>query len=899
VAAAEDSFVLRAGRVYPVTADVAGPIAPGVVIVRNGKIVAVGDDALALPADLPVLDFPDATVMPGLVSAANELGGRHQGEESVAAGYRAIDAYRPFDRFDAILAAGVTTVHLSPGDHRLVTGQGAVVKLGGPMAGRVLSDRSDLTVNLDASAYDPPEQVEYPIPASADVAIEPSKPQRPASRLGQILAIEEHLDAALSPQADAEFDAHRDALTRAWNEKLPWRVQTERPADIAEAIALLKERGRTGYLVGGAEAVDVAERIDESRLPLVYRVRTSLRAIERDLGSDPDRLDDELANLKRLRGVPLALAGASGEATGDLRLAAARALAAGLDEATVLEAITVVPAQILGVADRVGTLAPGKDADIIVLSGDPLETSSHVLRAYIGGQIAFDAPRPRATVIRAGTIWVDDETRIENGSVLIEDGKITAVGHRVPHPPFAAVIDAGPAGFVTPGFVDAHGHLGLEGDRSALATELDLGWLIGAPDLAERRVARAGVTTTLVAPYRAANGGSQVAAIRTAGDGRADRVVRGTAAVFFDVTDQEAIGAGEQIKKRLDAGKKYLETWLKFEKELAEWKEKIAKGEPVEVKPAAQDVKKTEGQEDPITGTWSVTVSGGPIPEPQTGTLRARLDGDSIEGRLDIPGQPGDVKVVATFDGKHISGYIEIDTGGMGTLTLEADLIETDHIVGTISFQGLSIDLDAVRTDKKAVDFKVVKRRKRGKDGRPLPPEVDQKLEPLRSVLEKKIPLLVAARTAAQIKEVLDTADAFEARVVLLGAEESAVLAERLAEKKVGVIAPTSVLRWEHNRPYHQSDDLSRRKVPVAFQSDREDGARNLPLVAMHAVERGLSADQALAALTCHAARMFQLDDRIGAIREGMDADLVIFTGHPFEAGSRIKRVIAAGKEVR
>ena len=191
---------------------------------------------------------------------------------------------------------------------------------------------------------------------------------------------------------------------------------------------------------------------------------------------------------------------------------------------------------------------------------------------------------------------------------------------------------------------------------------------------------------------------------------------------------------------------------------------------------------------------------------------------------MSVPGAPEEAKVVATLDGKHISGEIQIDTGGMGYPTIEADIVEEDHIVGVISFQGMDVDLDANRIDKASVVFKVVKRKSRGKDGRPLPPEVDESLEPLRAVIDQKIPLLVAARSAAQIDVALKTAEAFEISVVILGGDQAQAHAEVLAEKSFGVVLPTRIVRKKHNRWYHQADDLTRRGVPIGFQSDAEDG---------------------------------------------------------------------------
>ena len=87
--------------------------------------------------------------------------------------------------------------------------------------------------------------------------------------------------------------------------------------------------------------------------------------------------------------------------------------------------------------------------------------------------------------------------------------------------------------------------------------------------------------------------------------------------------------------------------------------------------------------------------------------------------------------------------------------------------------------------------------------------------------------------------------------------------------------------------------------MPIAFQSNAEDGARNLPAVVLFAVERGLSAEAALEALTVGAAKAYKIDDRVGTIEPGKDADLVIFSGHPFlEAGSILK-IVVDGKEVR
>jgi hypothetical protein len=258
-------------------------------------------------------------------------------------------------------------------------------------------------------------------------------------------------------------------------------------------------------------------------------------------------------------------------------------------------------------------------------------------------------------------------------------------------------------------------------------------------------------------------------------------------------------------------------------------------------------------------------------------------------------------RIVGTLTGQSLRGTIEVETGGMGTPSWEATIDRDDHMTGTISVQMFSVNFEADRTDRGAVEFKVTRGRRRttGEDGRPLPPRVDESLEPVRAWLEKRVAALVEVSTTQEIDAVLDYLVEKEGLpVVLLGAENAAMQAERLRQAEVGVIVPPQIMRTRDDEPYHQADDLARRGVTFAFQSNAEDGARLLPLVGLHAVERGLSAERALAALTVDAARLFRIDDRVGVLAPGRDGDVVMFSGHPFEADSRVLRVFVNGREV-
>jgi imidazolonepropionase-like amidohydrolase len=922
------SFVIRAKTVYPVTPDQPGPIDRGMIVVRDGRIEAVGRD-LPVPPDLPLLDLRDEVVCPGFVSAGSCLVSPHTGPESVSGAYHAADAFDTYDDYEEVLARGTTTAHLSPGEHRLVSGVGAVVKLAGSPHTRTLKPAADLTITL--GVFGPPLLFKPPFYASSDVPIEPARRQRPDSRLGQFLELEERIagGAGVSP---AKFDIHSYAFNEAWAAGLPLRIEAERATDIEGALQFLHrlEAGATGkraaYLVGLTE-IDRVVAAAHPEVPLVLRVERDYRAPGGNIGGDPEAPEPSLntaAHLAELApALRFALAGETGDRREDLRMAAILAVRGGLAPERALAAITRVPAEILGVDDRVGSLAPGKDADLLVLSGEPLDINSFARQAYVSGQLAFSSPPPSGPahaaakketgippplVIRAGTIWVGDGTLIRDGSLLIENRKIQAVGQRVPHPPFARIIDAGPDAFLAPGFIDAYGHLGLENDNTVAGPDLPVHRSVAVAGREFLRVARAGVTTVLQAPYRGAPNGAQMAAIKTFGCDRDQLIAREVAGLKFSLRGQDPLTASEALRKVFQAAKKYDDDWKKYETDLAKWKE--AGGKPT-TKPAEGGETVEQGRPDPVTGKWEYTIQGGPLPEPVSGWVLLRLTGTSIEGRIFDPMSGEESRVSGSLHGNDITLEVDVDTP-VGKPTIRATIDREDHAVGRVTLGEYSLEFQATRVDKTAVEFKV-QRAQRSKDGRPMPPKLDPNLEPFRPLLAGKIPAVVDVETAAQINTAVKLfTDELKLPLVLLGAEGAVDIADQLLARKagaatttapaseptIGVVAPREIEQVRARRPYCQAADLSRRGIRVALQSDSEDGARDLPLMGLFAVRAGLGGDAALKALTIDAARMYKLDDRIGALEPGRDGDVLIFHGYPFDTGSRLERVIVGGQEV-
>jgi imidazolonepropionase-like amidohydrolase len=789
-----------------------------------------------------------------------------------------------------------------------VSGTGAVVKLAGPRDRRVLSAAADLTITL--GAFDPPVLVDRPYRASADVAIPPATMQRPDSRLGQFFELDEQIAAARAWLADPDahrrerYNMHIRAFAEAWAERRLLRIQVRRVEDVQHVLDWLDglagdDGPRAAYLIGLTEAGQLDAELFRQDVPLVLRVEQHYRHPTWNVGTHPDALDPQPDSAGRLghAGAPLVLAGPLGDRAEDLRMAALIAMRGGMPAAQALAAITRVPAEILGVAERVGSLAPGRDADLLILSGDPLATGTCVQRVYVDGLLAFERPAADALVVRGGTLWVGNGSEIRDGELLIEDGCIAAIGRRVPHPPGARIVDAGPDAFITPGFIDAYGHLGLRGDQTQVGPDVPLHRAIGVPDATFERVAQAGVTTVMLAPYRGANG-ARLTAIKTRGQDRAQLVARELGGVRFSFMVGDPVSDIGRLKSALEAGKQYVAAWAKYEEELAQWKKgELAKSEA----PKPADKPAEQKRDDPITGTWEATLAGEPLPEPVSLTVRLRLSGNKIEGRTTDPGGSGeDVELTGTLDGENVTLEIEQETP-VGKPIIKAVLDREDHMTGFVEIAQFQIAFGATRVDRAVAEFKVKRRKPKRDDGRPDPPDVDENLEPYRPLLAGKVPAVVDVETAAQIDAVLKLfVDEYKLPLILRGARDAADVADELVARrdKLGVIVAPDLAGWRSGRMYHPVVDLGRRGVPVALQSDREDGARNLPLMGLYAVQQGLGGDAALRALTCDAARIYKLDDRVGTLEPGRDGDVLIFDGHPFDAGRQLRRVIIRGQEV-
>jgi imidazolonepropionase-like amidohydrolase len=936
------------------------------VTIRGGKVVAVSPmDApgVSIPAKAKVLERD--VVAPGFVLTELQDGYRRT-EESLGARYQVIDGFDPHGRGHPLLASGITTAFLHPGMNRLASGQGAVVKLGGPAEGRVLRDRAELCLSAGAGALGPPPRVKIPFPSSSDVPIEPSKAQRPSGRSGIIPELAAKLrealaysQARLGPAAERpELDANLAALAEAVLDGRI-RVEANRVDELRNLIRLLRELSLEPVISGGVESYKVLEELAGLGSGVVYRLPYGISP-RGDSGEGPRSITPRWDTPRRLAeaGIPFAFAPRAGEAQ-DLRLGAALSVRGGLSASAALAAITRQAAQLLGVGERVGHLGVGADADFVVLSGEPLATATRVSETWIAGELVFDARAPkrgkrpaRALVVRAGKIVTGAGPVIRDGAVLVVDGQIAAVGSSVPVPLGARVIDAGPEAVVTPGFVDAYGHFGLQGGSGRELEKAPLGKLLGEDRESTKRVARAGVTTAVVGGRTISRSGGRLGALKTLGteelqgDFRRGFLLEEITASVIDLSREDPQGAPKGLMARLAAAKQAAAKWAKYRKALADWVKKrdakkakdreaqikkrrprVKKSKKGDAKDGAKkddakkdDAKKDDAKKDdakkgdakdgekkikktkkfdPISGTWEFTISGGPLPEPREGgqmLLKLEPDGKTITGVAKPPGGTGDdAPISGTLNGKEVELNLEVDSP-FGKPKIKGTLDGEDHMTAKLLLGPLALDVDATRIERSVPVIKIEIRRGKSKDGRPEPPAIPPAIDGFRLALEGKAPILVKVSHPGVALAVLDLAKKARFRVVFVDFADADLIADQLKAAGAGVLVrPESRSRADGG---NLAAHLDAAGIPFAFMSQSGDGAEWLPLRVVGAVARGLDAGSALGALTNDAARLLGLSDRVGSLEVGKDGDLLIFNGSPMEATTRLERVFVRGREV-
>ncbi len=481
------SVLIRNATIIPITSPT---LTNASILIRDGKIEAIGDIP-NVPAGVTVIDGTGRFVIPGLVDAHSHLGtdGTNEGGLSISAEVRIADLINPTSvgLFRAV-AGGVTTHHVMHGSANPIGGQNAIVKIKyGTSAQEMLMADAPRTIKFALG-----ENV-----TRANRSRGTTGARRfPGSRMGVEAVIRDAMETAKGYQADwDEFkkrsaagedvliprrDLRLDALADILRGDLTVHSHCYRSDEILRLLAVAEDYGfRIGTLQHVLEGYRIAPEIARHGAGASTFSNFWAYKVEA-FGAIPHN-----AALMTNHGINVSINSDSANTIRYFGQEAAKSVKwGGLNENEALRLVTINPAMQLQIDDRVGSLEVGKDGDVAIFNGHPLNTFSKCVMTLIEGEVYFEDDLPettepasaanipgpvdrtipetphRAYAIVGATVHPISGPVIENGTVVIIEDKITAVGVGATVPPGAGVIDA--AGLhVYPGLIDAGGNLGL------------------------------------------------------------------------------------------------------------------------------------------------------------------------------------------------------------------------------------------------------------------------------------------------------------------------------------------------------------------------------------------------------------------------------------------------------
>jgi len=383
-----ESFAVVAGKLWTMAGP---PIENGVVLVRDGRIERVGAaDEVAIPDGYRRLEA--AVVTPGLIDAHTVVGlaGIYNVDHDqdqldttspIQPELRAVDAYNARERLvEWVRELGVTTIHTGHGPGALVSGQTMIAKT----LGDTVEEAVVRPVAMVAMTIGPEVEDRFDSPGTRAKGV--------AMLRADLVKAREYARKREAKDADKRpaRDLHLEILAQVLAGELPALVTAERAADILTALRLQREFGFRLVLDGAAEAYLVLDEIRAAGVPvIVHPTMARLAGSTRNASLETaGRLADA--------GIPIAFqSGYEGYVpkTRVVLFEAAVAAANGLGFERALAATTIDAARLLGIDERVGSLEPGKDADLVLYDGDPFEYTSHVCTVLVDGRLASESCR--------------------------------------------------------------------------------------------------------------------------------------------------------------------------------------------------------------------------------------------------------------------------------------------------------------------------------------------------------------------------------------------------------------------------------------------------------------------------------------------------------------------------
>ncbi len=393
------------GKVMTITQ---GTLERGTVLIKGGRIVAVGEE-VEIPEDAEVYDATGKVVMPGLIDAHCHVGLWPEGigqeysdgnemTDPITPHLRALDAVHPEDpAFKELMAAGVTTVLTGPGSGNLIGGQWVCLKTAPKpsVEQMVLLEPAGMKMALGEN----PKRVyggQKKAPSTrmgnaatlraalVDAQNYLEKWRRYETELAEYQAKADAGDEDAKPPKAPERDLKLEALGKVLRREMKARIHAHRADDMLTAIRIAEEFNLDLTLEHATEGYKIADILAAKGIPVTAGPILFSREKYELKGMTPQN-----PGLMAKAGVKVAIQTDEMSAVKYLTINATLAVREGMPEEEALKAITINAAEIIGVADRVGSLEVGKDADLVVFSGHPFDYRAMAELVLVDGQVAY------------------------------------------------------------------------------------------------------------------------------------------------------------------------------------------------------------------------------------------------------------------------------------------------------------------------------------------------------------------------------------------------------------------------------------------------------------------------------------------------------------------------------
>jgi imidazolonepropionase-like amidohydrolase len=406
---------------------------PGTLVVQDGKILDVGPaDQVAVPDDAERVDVAGKTIIPGLVDSHSHLGvysrpgvdSNSDGNETtgpVQSAVRALDAINPFDPgIRMATAGGITTANIMPGSANVIGGQTLYVKLRGHTVEQMAMVSPGVPGGLKMANGENPKRAygsrkQAPTTRMKVAALQRGEFTKARDYQRKWDAYRKKL-AAGEDASPPDVDLALEPLVEAIGRKRTVHFHSHRSDDILSVLRLSEEFGFEVVLQHGTESYKVLDELAQRKVPVSLTLPDSP-------GGKAEVVEYIESAAARLTKAGIKIHVNTDDPVTESRFllrTAAITVRGGLDEQTALKAITLYPAQALHLEDRIGSLEKGKDADFVVLSGEPFSVYTRVLQTFIDGRRVFNLDDAKERLYQTGGFAVADRSQVPEAKPLVE-----------------------------------------------------------------------------------------------------------------------------------------------------------------------------------------------------------------------------------------------------------------------------------------------------------------------------------------------------------------------------------------------------------------------------------------------------------------------------------------------